>query len=101
MSTVLVTRTQFEYSIMAEFSIYAKKVARLMMLTEIGEQELRKFKTINICVEILNDYFSKFNVNTPPTNDDNSLTKSEIENVVQIYNMLMGTNYWYEFPEDS
>lgn len=100
MSTTKVTRTQFEYSVRANFSIYASRISDLLMLTEVSEQELRKFKTVNVCVEAISDYFSVWDGENPPTNDDNGLNKSEIENIVQLYNSLLETNYWFEFPDD-
>jgi len=101
MSTQLVTRQQFEYSVVATFSDYANVIANRLMLTEVSEQELRKFKTINICQLAITDYFSRYVGEVPPTDDDNGLTKDEIENMVQLYNTLADTNFWYEFPEDE
>lgn len=99
MSPELVTREQFEYSIVASFSDYASTIADMLMLTEVSEQELRKFKTANICQKSIRDYFQRYDGETPPTDDANMLTKEEIENMVQLFNSLIGTNYWYEFPE--
>lgn len=100
MSTSLVTREQFEYSIVASFSEYAGNIANRLMLTEVKEQELRSFKTLNICVEAIRYYFRRYDEETAPTDDVNCLTKSQIEAIVQLYNFLAETNYWYEFPED-
>lgn len=97
MSTV--TRTQFEYSIVSDYCDYANKIANALTLAEIKEQELRNFKIATISVEAIRHYFRRYNVDTAPTDDDNGLTKSEIENIVQIYNQILGTNYWYDFPE--
>lgn len=101
MSTVKVTRAQFEYSIVAEFSTYSDNIADRLLLTEVGEQELRKFKTLNVCVNAIRDYFSKYTLEVAPSGDKNMLTQSEIESVVRLYNALMETNYWYEFPDDA
>lgn len=101
MSTTLVTRAQFEYSIMATFSEFAGNIADRLMLTEVREQELRKFKTVNICVSCINDYFHRYDGEIPPTDDKNMMDQSQIEDIVQLYNTLMGTNYWYEFPKDN
>lgn len=100
-STEIVTRTQFEYSVKATFSEYAGSVANRLMLTEVKEQELRRFKTLNVCVSAIGDYFSRYDGDVPPTDDDNMLNKEEIENMVQLYNTLLGTNFWYEFPNDN
>lgn len=96
----VVTRTQFEYSVVATFSTYAGLMANKLMLTEVPEQELRKFKTANICTKAIQTYFSRYNGDTAPTDDINILTKSEIEDIVQLFNLLLDTNYWYDFPND-
>jgi len=94
-----VTREQFEYSIVATFGEYAGLVADKLMLTEVPEQELRKFKTANICTKAIQTYFSRYNGEVAPTDDINILTKSEIQDIVQLYNLLLGVNYWYDFPK--
>ena len=100
MSTQLVTKEQFVYSIVAEYGDYAKRISDALKLTEVKEQEIRKFKMATMCTEAIQHYFSRYNVNTAPTDDENGLTKSEIENIVQIFNAILGTNYWYDFPDD-
>jgi len=95
-----VTREQFEYSIVATFGEYAGSIADKLMLTEINEQELRKFKTLNSCVKCIQNYFRRYNGDVAPIDDVNGLTKSEIQDIVQLYNLLLGTNYWYSFPDD-
>lgn len=100
MSTTLVTRESFEYSIVATFGDYSSNIAQLLMLTEISEQELRKFKVARTCVEAIRFYFSRYNGETTPTDEDAPFLKSEIESIVRLYNFLMSTNYWYDFPED-
>jgi hypothetical protein len=100
MSTQLVTRTQFEYSILSEYTDYAVKIAKRLKIAEPREHELRLFKLATICTEAIRSYFSNYNSDTAPTNDDNGLTKSEIENIVKIFNTILNTNYWFDFPED-
>lgn len=97
MSTTLVTREQFEYSIVSSFSDYGNNIADRLMLTEVPEQELRGFKTVNTCVEVIQDYFRRYDGETIPADDDNGLLKEEIEDIVKLYNTLMETNYWFEF----
>lgn len=101
MSTTLVTRESFEYSVVATFGEYSSKVSQLLMLTEVSEQELRKFKVARTCVEAIRFYFRRYDGENPPTDDDNAFTKTEIEAVVTLYNALMNTNYWFDFPEDT
>lgn len=101
MSTQLVTRTQFEYSIVAEYADYANVIASRLKLVEVKEHELRSFKLATICVEAIRAYFSRYNSNTAPTDDSNGLKKAEIEAIVQLFNAILKTNYWYDFPEDE
>jgi len=96
---MIVTRTEFEYSIVDSYCDYANKVANALLLTEVKEQELRKFKVATICVEAIRSYFSRYDVDTAPTDDDNGLSKDDIENLVQILNHILETNFWYEFPD--
>lgn len=96
----VVTREQFEYSIVDSYTDYASNITKRMMLTEVKEHELRKFKLATICVECIRYYFSRYTVNVAPTDDINGLTKVEIENVVQLLNAILETNYWFDFPND-
>jgi hypothetical protein len=100
MSTILVTRTQFEFSIVAEFADYAGQISDRLMLTEVPEQELRKFKLANSCQKGIRAYFSRYDGDNPPTDDDNGLNKADIESIVELFNTVTESNYWYEFPED-
>ena len=96
----VVTREEFEYSIVSEYGDYANKIANALKLTEVKEYELTKFKLASICVEAIRHYFSRYNGNTAHTDDANGLKKAEIENLVEIFNFILNTNYWYEFPND-
>lgn len=98
MSTVLVTRAQFEYSIVATFADYAGNISDRLMLTEVPEQELRKFKLANVCQKSIRSYFERYDGEMPPTDDNNGFTKDEIEQVVRLFNIITESNFWYEFP---
>ena len=98
MSTSLVTRTQFEYSIVKTFADYTNSIADALLLVEVKEQTLRKFKIARICHDSIRNYFTDYDGETPPAS--NGLDKSEIEAMVEQFNMLMDTNFWFEFPTD-
>lgn len=100
MSTVLVTKEQFVYSITSEYGDYANTLSDRLKLIEVKEQELRKFKIATMCWDAIIDYFSRYNGETAPTDDNNLLLKSEIEAIVILFNQILGTNYWYDFPTD-
>ena len=97
-STSTVTRAQFEYSIVKTFADYTESIANALLLTEVKEQTLRKFKVANICHKSIRNYFTDYDGETPPAS--NGLNKSEIETMVELFNALMDTNFWFEFPED-
>ena len=97
-STSLVTRAQFEYSIVKTFADYTVDIAKALLLTEVRDQTLRKFKIANICHKSIRNYFTDYDSETPPAS--NGLNKSEIEAMVEQFNMLMNTNFWFEFPEN-
>ena len=99
--TTITTRTEFEYTVVCKFSEYSGSVADRLMLTEIPEMDLKNFKVAEYCVEIIRDYFRVFDGETPPTNDDNRLNKADIQNKVRLYNNILNTNLWYDFPEDN
>ena len=101
MSTSLVTKEQFLYSIISEYCDYSKIISNALKLTEVKEQELRKFKIATMCVEAITWYFSRYNGEAAPTDDDNGLTKVEIENIVRLFNSIVNRNYWYDFPNDN
>lgn len=101
MSTNKVTRRQFEYSIVFTFSEYASRIVDVLSLTEAPEQELRKFKLANTCQKAIRSYFSRYDDETPPADDDNGFTKDQIETIVTLFNQITGVNYWYEFPEGT
>lgn len=100
MSTTLVTKSQFVYSIVSEYGDYAKQISDALKLTEVKEQELRKFKIATICTEAIVHYFNRYDGENPPTDDANGLTKNEIEKIVQLFNAVTNRNYWYDFLED-
>ena len=79
MSTV--TATQFVYSIVNEYGDYANAISNALLLTEVKEQELKNVKIATICVEAIRHYFSRYSSDVAPTDDDNGLTKEEIEKI--------------------
>lgn len=101
MSTILVTRAQFEYSIVATFADYAGNISDRLMLTEVPEQELRKFKLANVCQKSIRAYFERYDEEIVPTDDSNGFTKDQIEGIVRLFNVITESNFWYEFPDDT
>jgi len=101
LSTQKTTRQQFEWSIVAEYSDYSNGIADKLLLTEIKEQELRKFKVLSYCQKAIRDYFKRYDGENPPLDDSNRLNKEQIEDIVRLFNNITDRNFWYEFPDDN